>query len=76
MVKMQNFADTDIFTVHVKTWNVYKDTAEDVETRFDPSNFELDRPLPEGKNKKVIGLTVKFDRLRAKTYGYLKDNND
>ena len=67
MVKMQNFAYTDIFTVHVKTCNIYKDTAEDVETRFDTSIFELERPLPKGKNKKVIGLTVKFVRLRAKT---------
>ena len=73
---MQNFAYTDIFTVHVKTCNIYKDTVEDVKTRFEPSNFELDRPLPKGKNKKVIGLTVKFVRLRAKAYGYLKDNND
>ena len=24
--------------------------AEDVETRFDTSSFELDRPLPHGKN--------------------------
>ena len=32
------------------------DIAEDVETRFDTSNYELDRPLPKGKNKKVIGL--------------------
>ena len=29
--------------------------AEDVETRFDTSNYELARPLPKGKNK-VIGL--------------------
>ena len=29
---------------------------EDAETRFDTSNFEIDRPLPKGKNKKVIGL--------------------
>ena len=28
----------------------------DVETRLDTSNFALDRPLPKGKNKKVIGL--------------------
>ena len=27
---------------------------EDVETRFDTSNYELDRPLPKEKNKKVI----------------------
>ena len=29
-----------------------KDIAEDIETRFDTSNFEIDRPLPKGKNKK------------------------
>ena len=33
-----------------------QDIAEDVETRFDTSNYELDRLLPKGKNKKVIGL--------------------
>ena len=27
-----------------------------VEARFDTSNFEIDRPLTKGKNKKVIGL--------------------
>ena len=29
---------------------IYKDIPEDVETRFDTSNFELDRPFLEGKN--------------------------
>ena len=29
--------DTDSFLVHVKTDDVYKDIAEDVETRFDTS---------------------------------------
>ena len=24
--------------------------------KFDTSNFEIGRPLPKGKNKKVIGL--------------------
>ena len=48
--------DTESFTVHVKTEDIYKDIAEDVETRFDTSNFELDRPLPKGKNKIVIAL--------------------
>ena len=47
---------TDSFVVHVKTDDIYKDIAENVETRFDTSNFELNRPLPKGKNKKVIGL--------------------
>ena len=29
-----------------------KDIAEDVETRFESSNYELDRPLPKGQIKK------------------------
>ena len=74
---------TDSFVVHVKTDDIYKDIAENVETRFDTSNFDLSRPLPKGKNKKVIGLMKdelneqimkEFVWLRAKTYSYLKDN--
>ena len=38
---------TDCFIVHVKTENIYLDIAKDVETRFDTSNYELDRPLPK-----------------------------
>ena len=38
--------DTDNFIAHVKTDDIYKDIAEDVETSFDTSNFEIDRPLP------------------------------
>ena len=44
--------DTDSFIVHVKTNDIYKDIAEDVEKRFDTSNFKRDRTLPKGKNKK------------------------
>ena len=36
--------DTDGFTVYIKTDDIYKDIAEDVETRFDTSNYELDSP--------------------------------
>ena len=67
---------TDSFIVYIKTDDIYKYIAENVETRFDTSNYELecnsiDRPLPKGKNKKVIGLMkdelgVKF-MTRAKT---------
>ena len=48
-------------------------------------NFEIDRPLPKGKNKKVIrlkkdelgGQIMKtFAGLRAKTYSYLKENDE
>ena len=79
------YMDKGSFIVHVKPDDIYKDIAEDVDTRFDTSNFEIDRPLPKGENKKVIGLMKnelggqimkEFVGLRAKTYSYLKDNND
>ena len=50
------YMDTDSFVVYIKTDYVYKNIAEDFEARFDSSNYELDRLLPKGKNKKVIGL--------------------
>ena len=33
-----------------------KTFAEDVETRFETSDYELDKPLPKGKLKKVTRL--------------------
>ena len=33
------YMDTNSFIVPVKTENIYKDIAEDVEARFDTSNF-------------------------------------
>ena len=48
------YMNTDSFIVYIKTNNMYKDIAEDVETRSDTSNYQLDRPLPKGKSKKVI----------------------
>ena len=56
MMKKQNYFIW-IHTVlygYIKTDDIYKDIAEDVETRLDTSNCELDRPLPKGKNGKVI----------------------
>ena len=56
---------------------------EDVETGFDTSNYELERPLSKGKNEKVIGLmkdelegkiTTNIVGLRFKTYSYLIDD--
>ena len=48
--------DTDSFIVYIKTDGIYKDIAEDVETRFDTWNYELDRPLSKWKTENVIGL--------------------
>ena len=52
------YIDTDSFIIHIKTEDFYKDIANDVEKWFDTSNYDESdkRPLPIGKNKKVIGL--------------------
>ena len=75
--------DRDIFIVYIKRDNIYKDIARDIEKRFDTSNYELNRTLLKGKNKKVIGvmkdelggkIIAEFIGLRAKTYSYLLDD--
>ena len=64
---------------------MYEYIANDVEKRFDTSNYEVNRRLPTGKNKKVIGLTkddlggnimTEFVALRPKTYSYLTDDDN
>ena len=70
------YMDTDSFIMNIKTEDFYKDIANDVEKRFDTSNYECDRPLSTGENKKVIGLmknelggrvSTEFVALRPKT---------
>ena len=51
-----SYMDIDSFTIYIKTRGIYVDFAENIERRFDTSNYELDRPLPKGINNKVIGL--------------------
>ena len=77
------YMDTDSFVMSIKTNDFYKDIANDVEKRSDTSNCEVNRPLPTGKNKKVIGLMkdelggkiiTEFVTLRSKTYSYLTDD--
>ena len=67
------YLDTDSFIVHVKTDDIYKYIAKDVEKRFDNSNFEIYRLMKDELGgqimKKIVGL-------RVKTYSYLKDKND
>ena len=49
------YMDTDSFIMNIKAEDSYKDIADDVEKRFDTSNYEVNRPLPAEKNKKVLG---------------------
>ena len=54
--KIQNFVIwIQIASLFMEKHDIYKDIEEDIETRFDTSNFELDGQLPKGK-RKIIGL--------------------
>ena len=77
------YMDMDSFIVNIKTNDFYDNTASDIENRFDTSNYEVKRPLPTGKNKKVISLMkdelvgkriMEFVTLRPKTYSFLTDD--
>ena len=50
------YLDTDSLIVRVKIDDIYKNILKDVERRFDSLNYELNRPLPKGKNNKVIDI--------------------
>ena len=76
--------DMDTNIVYIKTDEICGVIAEDVETRFDTSNYELDRPFSQGKNKKVILLMkdelgrkimTNLFGLGTKTYSYLIGNS-
>ena len=77
------YMHTDSFVMNIKTEDLYKDISNDVEKRFDTSDYEVNRPLLARKNKKVIGLmkdklggkiVTEFVTLRPKTYSYLINN--
>ena len=80
------YTDTDSFIIHIITEDFFEDISNDVEVWYDTSNYDENdkRPLPIGKNKKVIGLfkdelggkiLKEFCALRAKTYSYLMGND-
>ena len=77
------YMDTDSLIYNIKTEDFYADIVDDVEEMFDTSGYDKKdtRPLPLGKNKKVIGLMkdelggkimTEFIALRPKLYSYKK----
>ena len=76
------YTDTESLVMNIKTNDFYKDIAQDVQERFDTSNYSFDRLLPKGKYKKVIGLMkdelgggiiTEFIALIPKTCSYTTD---
>ena len=79
--------DTDSFMIHIETNDFFEDIADDVDKWFDTSKYDknINRPLPIGKNKKVIGkfkdelngmIMTEFIALRAKTYAFVQINEE
>ena len=75
------YMDTDSLVYDIKTEDFYEDIVNDVEARFDTSDYSKTdfRPLAIGLNKKVIGLMkdelggkimTEFMALRPKLYCY------
>ena len=75
------FTDTDFLCYETKNYDFFKDVSQDVEQKFDTSNYPKDHKsgIPTGKNKKVIGMMKdeaggkiieEFAGLRAKLYSY------
>ena len=76
------YMNVDSFIVYISTDGIYIDIAENVEKKYDTSNYE--RPLPRRKIKKFIGLMkdklggkimTEFNVLTPNTYSYLKDDS-
>ena len=77
------YMNMESFIMNIKTNDFYKDITGDIENRFDTSNYEANRPLPTGKNKKIIDLIkdelggkiiTEFVTLRPETYSFLTDD--
>ena len=80
------YTDIDSLVILVKTDDFYKDISNDVEILFDTSNYNKkdNRPLPTGKNKRVIGMfkdetggkiMTEFCALGSKSYVYKLDDD-
>ena len=68
--------------IQIVSWFVY--IKQETFTRFDTSNYELNKPLPKNKNKKLISLMkdelgvkimTEIAALRLKACSYLTDDS-
>ena len=64
------YMDTGSFIVHVKIDDTCKDIAEEVETRCDTSNYEIDGPLSIGNNLKKYLVNERLIRCTSYEKNY------
>ena len=76
-------ADSVIFNLKTEDW--HKDISNDIEQRFDTSNIEINIPIKQNINKKVLGVfkdelngypLKKIIGLTPKRYAYLQDDGN
>ena len=77
--------DTDSFIIYIKTKDFFENISNDVDGWFNTSSYDKNnkRPLPIGKNKKVLALfkdelggkiMPEVVAFRPKAYAYLDDD--
>ena len=59
--------DKDSFLVYTKRDDICKNIEEEVETSFDASNYELNKPLPKAKSNKDIGAIKMIWEEKSRT---------
>ena len=52
--KTMEYVRKHSFIVHIKTDDIYADIGEDVERRFDTSNYESNRPYRKQRTRKLF----------------------
>ena len=68
---------TDSFIVYIKTDDVYKHNAQNLKTRFDTSNYELDTPLPkESQMGKIWQNLLHHEQKRIANRLNIDDSSD
>ncbi|XP_065639659.1 uncharacterized protein LOC136072381 [Hydra vulgaris] len=84
------YTDTDSLIYEIKTEDFYADIANDIESKFDTSEFDKNHPAVRngfkvGVNKKVLGMfkdesagkqIAEFIGLRSKLYSFKIDEED
>ena len=64
------YMNTDSFIMNIETNDFYEDIANDVENRFDTSNYEINRPLPIALSNDDDKRIVSSDKITSYLYGY------
>jgi len=83
ILKIRLETDTDSLAYEIQTEDFYKDIADDIEARFDTSEYPKDHPsgIKTGVYKTVLGMfkdetagkqIEEFVGLKAKSYSYKK----